>query len=251
MDVILPCDRMRPAGEAGSDPETIPHMNVAAIVLAGGSGTRLGADRNKVYLPLAGCSIIGRSLRAMAPLGRLILVIRPADREQAEKLLAAELPDTPVELVDGGAQRQDSEWHALRHLAPDIADLDVILIHDGARPLASTRLARDVVDAAARFGGAIPGVPAEDLIAVDGADHAVRLTGQHIRVQTPQAFAAGPLYEAYEMAAGDGYSATDTAGCVQRYTDLDVHWVPGSPDNLKITKPGDLTLAEAILAQRR
>jgi 2-C-methyl-D-erythritol 4-phosphate cytidylyltransferase len=226
-------------------------MNVAVVVLAGGSGTRLGADRNKVYLPLAGCSIIGRSLRAMAPLGRLILVVRRSDRELAEKLIAAELPDTPVELVDGGAQRQDSEWQALRHLEPDIADLDVVLIHDGARPLASTQLGRDVVAAAARFGGAIPGVPADDLIAVGGTDRAVRLTGRHIRVQTPQAFAAGPLYEAYEKAAGEGYCATDTAGCVQRYTDLEVHWVPSSPDNLKITKPGDLTLAEAILAQRK
>jgi 2-C-methyl-D-erythritol 4-phosphate cytidylyltransferase len=226
-------------------------MRVAAIVLAGGSGTRLGADRNKVYLPLAGCSIIGRSLRTMTPLGRLILVVRPADREVAEKLLAAELPDTPVELVEGGAQRQDSEWHALRHLAPDIGDLDVVLIHDGARPLATTQLAHDVVAAAAQFGGAIPGVPADDLITVEGTDRAVRLAGGHVRVQTPQAFAAGPLYEAYEKAARDGYSATDTAGCVQRYTDLEVRWVPSSPDNLKITTPGDLTLAEAILAQRR
>lgn len=242
---------MRPDGEASTIPETIPVMKVAAIVLAGGSGTRLGADRNKVYLPLAGCSIIGRSLRAMAPLGRLILVVRPADRQLAEKLLATELPATAVELVDGGAQRQDSEWQALRHLAPDIADLDVVLIHDGARPLATTELARAVVEAAARFGGAIPGVPADDLIAVTNADRAAPLTGRHIRVQTPQAFAAGPLYEAYEKAARDGYCATDTAGCVQRYTDLAVHWVASSPDNLKITKPGDLTLAEAILNQRK
>jgi len=227
-------------------------MHVAAVVLAGGSGTRVGADRNKVYLPLAGRSIISWSLATMSGLAevtRLILVVRPADRPLVADLLATELPEIDVELVDGGALRQDSEWQALRHLGADIraGDIDVVLIHDGARPLATPALCRAVIATAGTHGGAIPGVPAADLVRVDPAGRGEALAGRHIRVQTPQAFAAAPLLTAYETAAGAGYAATDTAGCVQHYTDLDVHWVRSSRDNIKVTTPGDLGRAEALL----
>ncbi len=110
----------------------------AAVVLAGGSGTRLGAEGNKVYLPLAGRPLLSWSLEAFARapgIGRLVLVTRPGDRGQAEQ--AARAVDRPVEIVDGGDTRHDSEWAALRLLAPaiDAGELDVVAIHDGARPV--------------------------------------------------------------------------------------------------------------------
>ncbi len=224
---------------------------VAAVVLAGGSGTRVGADRNKVYLKIGGRSVIGWSLATMASvpgLARLVLVVRPVDRSLVADLLMAELPDVPVDLVDGGAQRQDSELQALRHLAPAIAagEVDIVAIHDGARPLATAELTGAVIAAAARYGGAVPGLPAQDLLDVSTSE-AKPLSGRHVRVQTPQAFAAAPLLAAYEAAARECYSATDTAGCVARYGSLDVRCVPGGTDNLKITTPDDLILAEALL----
>jgi 2-C-methyl-D-erythritol 4-phosphate cytidylyltransferase len=227
---------------------------VAAVVLAGGSGTRVGADRNKVYLKVGGRSVIGWSLATMASvpgLARLILVVRPMDRALVAELLATELPGVPVELVDGGAQRQDSELQALRHLAPAIAAgaVDIVAIHDGARPLATAELTGAVIAAAARYGGAVPGLPAENLLDVSAPGEVKPLSGRHVRVQTPQAFAAAPLLAAYEAAARDGYAATDTAGCVARYGSLDVRCVPGGADNLKITTPDDLILAEALLSR--
>jgi 2-C-methyl-D-erythritol 4-phosphate cytidylyltransferase len=231
-------------------------MRVAAVVLAGGSGTRVGADRNKVYLPVAGRSVISWSLQTMTSLpsvARAILVIRPADRDLVTRLLATELPNCAVELVDGGAQRQDSELQALRHLAPAIADgsIDLVAIHDGARPLATAALTDAVLAAAARYGGAVPGVPVDDLVSVGPDNTAQPLSGRHVRVQTPQAFAAAPLLAAYQAAARDGYNATDTAGCMQHYSTIAVRCVPGEVDNLKVTTPDDLILAESLLAHAR
>lgn len=228
----------------------------AAVVLAGGSGTRFGHADNKVYLPLGGRRVITWSLRAVADLPglvHLLLVARPADREVAAAALAAELPDLPVDLVDGGPSRHDSEFNALRHLAPAIrcGEVDVVLIHDGARPLASPALARAVVEAAARHGGAVPGLPAPDLVEVD--EHGTvqrRLDADHVRMQTPQAFAAAPLLTAYEAADRDGFGGTDTSSCVQHYRTAAVHWVPGEADNLKVTMPADLAAAEQIVRRR-
>ncbi len=229
---------------------------IAAVVLAGGSGTRFGHADNKVYLPLAGRRVITWSLTAMADLSglaRLLLVTRPGDREVAAAVLAAELPDATVELVDGGSTRHDSEYHALRHLAPAIGngEIDVVLIHDGARPLATPDLAHAVVEAASRHGGAVPGLPAPDLVEVDAHGTVRRRLGaDHVRMQTPQAFVAAPLLAAYEAAIRDGFAGTDTASCVQHYRTAAVHWVPGEADNIKVTLPADLAAAEEIVRRR-
>lgn len=229
---------------------------VAAIVLAGGSGTRFGGGSNKVYLPLAGEHLITWSLRAMAALPglvRLVLVIRDEDRAMARALLDAEPAPVAVDLVDGGATRHESEYHALRTLAPAVAAgaVEVVVIHDGARPLPSPGLVRAVVDTAARQGGAVPGIPAGDLVEVaDDATVRRRLGTDHVRVQTPQAFAAGPLLAAYDAAAADGFTGTDTSACVQRYSQASVRWVPGEVDNIKVTLPADLAQAEAIIRRR-
>jgi 2-C-methyl-D-erythritol 4-phosphate cytidylyltransferase len=229
---------------------------VAAVVLAGGSGTRFGVGSNKVYLPLAGEHLITWSLRAMAALpglDRMVLVVRDADREVAGRLLATESPPVAVDLVEGGDTRHESEHNALTHLSPaiDAAEIDVVVIHDGARPLPSPELVRAVVDTAARRGGAVPGIPAHDLVEVDGAGAVRRTIGaDHVRVQTPQAFAAAPLLTAYAAAAADGFTGTDTSACVQRYAGTSICWVPGEVDNIKVTLPADLVTAEEIIRRR-
>jgi 2-C-methyl-D-erythritol 4-phosphate cytidylyltransferase len=241
-------------GAAGGDAR--PGRGTAAgVVLAGGSGSRLGAGENKVYLPLAGRCVVSWALNALAAVAGvdpLVLVVRPEDRERARWVIDREVDAPAVELVTGGETRQESELHALRHLAGriDAGAVDVVVIHDAARPLAQPTLVAGVIHAAREYGGAIPAEPVTDLAAVD--DDGIRVPDERlrgvVRVQTPQAFAAAPLLAAYEAAARAAFVGPDTAETVQRFSDLAVHWISGDPVNLKITYPQDLLLAEAALA---
>lgn len=225
----------------------------AGIVLAAGSGTRVGNSRNKVYLPLAGRRIVTWSLevfRKIPGIGRLVLVVRDDDRELAAEVLDRELPGVPVDLVTGGDTRHESEYRALLHLAGEIERgvIDVVLVHDAARPLAPVRIVEEVLATAMRTGSAIPALPCEDVVGVDEhgrMSHAGR-SGM-VRVQTPQAFRGGPLLSAYQAAASDGFTGTDTASCVERYEGLPVQVVSGDPRNIKVTYADDLFTAELIL----
>jgi 2-C-methyl-D-erythritol 4-phosphate cytidylyltransferase len=225
----------------------------AGIVLAAGSGTRVGNSRNKVYLPLAGRRIVTWSLevfRKIPGIGRLVLVVRDDDRELAAEVLDRELPGVPVDLVTGGDTRHESEYRALLHLAEEIdrGEIDVVLVHDAARPLAPVRIVEEVLATAMRTGSAIPALPCEDVVGVDEhgrMSHAGR-SGM-VRVQTPQGFRSGPLLAAYQAAASDGFTGTDTASCVERYEGLAVQVVSGDPRNIKVTYADDLFTAELIL----
>jgi 2-C-methyl-D-erythritol 4-phosphate cytidylyltransferase len=231
-----------------------PVAFAAAVVLASGAGVRVGGERNKVYLPLGGRSVVSWSLRTfagVAGVGVLVLVVRPQDRELAEQVLDLELSGCDVEIVHGGAARQDSELMALRQLAPRITagEIDVVLMHDAARPLVSAELVSAVLAAARESGGAVPGVPRDGLMRVseDGKVAEADL-GTMMAMQTPQGFAAGPLLAAYERAADDGFTGTDTAACATRYSDVRVRCIPGDDSNIKITYPHDLVVAAKFLA---
>ncbi len=230
----------------------------AALVLAGGGGTRVGAGRNKVYLPVAGRSVLAWSVDALAGapgVGPVVLVVRAEDRVLAEQVLAHEVThDADVEIVLGGATRQASELAGLRALAGriDEGEVDVVLVHDGARPLVTGALVARVLAAAREAGGAVPGLVRDDLAVTGEGD---TLAGQPPRglvaVQTPQGFRAVPLLTAYEKADRDGFGGTDTASCMARYApDVAVHAVPGEPGNVKITYGHDLPVAEGAFRRR-
>jgi 2-C-methyl-D-erythritol 4-phosphate cytidylyltransferase len=117
-------------------------LKPAIVLLAAGSGSRFGQETNKVWLPLAGKSIISRTIsnaHKAFPDAPKILVINPDDKELAVNIINKEMPDIPMEIIPGGTTRHGSEYQALVHLAKDIesANIDVVLIHDGARPLAT------------------------------------------------------------------------------------------------------------------
>ncbi|MFT3872929.1 MAG: 2-C-methyl-D-erythritol 4-phosphate cytidylyltransferase [Nocardioides sp.] len=224
----------------------------ALVMLAAGDGRRTGHDTNKVLLPLAGRRVYTwaiRWARELPGIVRTVLVIREQDRDTIETTLTREVEDLDVTVVTGGTSRHGSEWAALQVLAPDIerGDLDVVVIHDAARPLASTALFSRVITCAAEHGGALPALIQDDLTAVEPTDPLPEL--EVIAVQTPQAFAAPPLLAAYRRADRDGFVGTDTASCMERYTDSPVHWVDGDARNIKITFPEDLFLAERLLAK--
>lgn len=215
----------------------------AVVLLAAGSGSRVGAEVNKVLLPLRGRPVLAWSVRTVAGLPYVDLVVvvhRDEDAADVATLSGGAL------LVAGGATRHASEWNALQALASRVDDgeVGVVAIHDTARPLAETSLFDAVVRAARDHGGAIPVRQQPGLLSRTSAG---RGTGPLVAVQTPQAFRAPDLLAAYRAADRDGFEGTDTAACVERYTDLEVHGVPSPATNIKITYPEDVELAERLL----
>jgi len=225
-------------------------IKAGLIVLAAGSGNRFGHTTNKVWLPLSGRRIISRSITNASKNfkhGRVVLVIHPGDEELARKTLEREVRGIDVEIVFGGLTRHESEYNALMYLAPAIraGELEVVLIHDGARPLATPALFTEIAESALRHGGAIP------TIAVDAYEMETLQKDKVVRVQTPQGFHAKDLLEAYIKAASDGFTGTDTAACMEKYfPDVKTVAISANVSNVKITYPQDLAIAEHVLAQR-
>ncbi len=227
-------------------------MSAAVVVLAAGSGSRVGAGRNKVLLPLAGRPVLAWSVRdalASSLVEVVVVVVGPREEPEVSAALRPLLEGTAREilLVPGGTTRHRSEQAALDALAPRVraGEIDVVALHDGARPLAGTALLDRVLREARTGGGALPVVALPGVIERDGGVLAADL----VAVQTPQAFRAEALLSAYERAARDGFEATDTAGCLERYADpgFAVAAVPSSPRNLKITFAEDVRLAERLV----
>jgi 2-C-methyl-D-erythritol 4-phosphate cytidylyltransferase len=226
-------------------------MRAAVVVLAAGAGTRVGAEANKVLLPLADVPVVARSVRiarAVAGVERVVLVVREGDQDEVRQAVEPFLADTgpEVALVVGGATRHRSEWAALALLAAAIeaGEIDVVVMHDAARPFASVALYDAVLDAADRVGGAIPVAPLDDLVTTDGSPLPERLVG----VQTPQAFRARELLAAHRAAAADGFEATDTAAILAAYSEVAVAVVESSEGNLKLTVADDFVVAAALIA---
>ncbi len=226
-------------------------MSTAVVILAAGSGSRVGASLNKVLLPLLDAPVLVWSVRdalALPDVRRVVLVVRPGEEPAVAAALAPFLGDREVILVEGGASRHASEFNALLVLEPDIesGEIEVVSIHDGARPLAGTALFEATLAAARRHGGAIPVVPLTGIVTAAGQDPRRPLAG----VQTPQAFRAPELLAAYRAAAVEGFEGTDTAACLERYavegSGVRIAAVASTPVNLKVTFPEDLTLAVAL-----
>lgn len=223
-------------------------MSTAVVILAAGSGSRVGAEVNKVLLPLGDAPVLAWSVRtvlALPDVSRVVLVVRPEDRPAITSALAPHLGDREVLVVDGGASRHASEWAAVRVLAADIDSgaVELVAVHDGARPLASAQLWIDVIEAARRHGGAIPVVPVDHVLHPD-----LTVVAESVgAVQTPQAFEASALLAAYSCAAEEQFEGTDTAASLARYAQVIVAAVPSTERNLKITFPEDVALAAALI----
>lgn len=226
-------------------------MKTAAIVLAGGSGARMGQEFNKMYLPIGGRPMLAYSLETMGrspAVDRVVLVVRDADRAAAELLSAQTLGSTPVTLVTGGATRHQSEQNGMEMLAPAIrsGEVGLVAIHDGARPLLTLSLLDLIIKTADRFGGAIPGLPFEHrLYRAEDVSLTLLPTGL-VRAQTPQVFRAPELLGAFRAAATAGFEGVDTAETVERFSGIEVRVVPGDPENIKVTFGDDLLVAAEL-----
>lgn len=232
-------------------------MSTAAILVAGGASTRVQHAENKVYLPVAGRPLVAWSLAGLASsplIDVIVLVIRAGDAERAQAVLAAEPIDKLVAVVEGGATRQASELAGLQALSEVIESggVELVCIHDAARPFVSQDLLARVLRTARERGGALPGLPLEyDLLLrmAAGGDAETVPTADLRRVQTPQAFRARPLLAAYRAARKADFHGVDTATSVEHFGDLDVRVVPGDPRNVKVTFAQDLVTVEELAAR--
>ncbi|HEY0018874.1 MAG TPA: 2-C-methyl-D-erythritol 4-phosphate cytidylyltransferase [Longimicrobium sp.] len=218
-------------------------MRAAAVVVAGGAGTRLGGPVRKQYLEVGGEPVLLRAIRPFLHHPRItsIVVVLPTDDVADPPRWLAGLP---IHTVAGGAERGDSVLNGLLALAEDVSH---VLIHDGARPFVSTDIIDRVLDGCAE-GGAIAAVPVTDTIQQVDAGGVITATPDRAalwQAQTPQGFPRAALLDAYHRARADGVAATDDAGLYARYVGP-VRVVMGAYDNLKVTRQEDLPIAEAI-----
>jgi 2-C-methyl-D-erythritol 4-phosphate cytidylyltransferase/2-C-methyl-D-erythritol 2,4-cyclodiphosphate synthase len=229
------------------------HMHVAAIIAAGGRGSRLGADRPKQFLEIGGRSILEMSIAALAASDRIqeIVVALPADHLDATAKALKGSIATPLTFVAGGERRQDSVANAFARTSQAA---DVILIHDAARPFVTQDVIGRAIDAAHAHGAAVVAIGVRDTVKQAGeaaADGSRLVRGTIPRdtvylAQTPQAFKREVLSRA--LSEGANVDATDEAMLVERLG-LPVHVVEGDPNNIKITTPEDLATARAVADQ--
>jgi 2-C-methyl-D-erythritol 4-phosphate cytidylyltransferase len=231
-------------------------MQVFAILPAAGLGTRMAGPQPKQFLALNGLPILIHSLRAFAAVERVTAIcvaVRKTEIERVQAQIAEYGLSSRAQVVEGGDSRQESVSHALAALPaqPD----DIVLVHDAVRPLIDAATIDRTIDAVAKFGAAIVGLPAVDTIKqVERTAHGAIITSTIPRevvvlAQTPQGFRYGLLRQAFAEATADGFVGTDEAAVVER-AGHPVAVVHGSQVNLKITQQSDLELAEFYLRQR-
>lgn len=225
-----------------------------AIVVAGGSARRMSGAENKVYLEVEGRPLLSYGLAALnrSPrIDEIVVVVRAGEHGLAARAIEVATAEKVVAIVSGGADRHGSEVAGLGvvRAAVERDDVDLIAIHDGARPFPSLALIESVVGAAREHGGGVPGVVLDEPLFRGNLGSPQRLRGL-VRVQTPQAFRAKLLIAAYDAAAREpDFSAVDTAETVERFGAADIAVVPGEEDNLKVTYDSDVLTARNIASR--
>ena len=228
-------------------------MNVVAIIPAAGEGRRMGATVEKQFMHLNGTPILSHTLKVFdaSPVIDGVVLVVAAQQHQVlhEEVLDSYPCDKLLRVVDGGQERQDS---VALGLAAVPQECELVVVHDGVRPLVDMDLLGSVVKSAQQHGAAIAAIPAGDTVKrVRKGLVTTTLERETIWLaQTPQAFHASLLRQAYEKALKDQVMVTDDAALVERLG-VEVHLVPGSPENIKVTTPTDIIIAEALLAQRQ
>jgi 2-C-methyl-D-erythritol 4-phosphate cytidylyltransferase / 2-C-methyl-D-erythritol 2,4-cyclodiphosphate synthase len=228
-------------------------VKIAAVIAAGGSGTRIGTDLPKQFLHFGGKPILVHSIQSILALQGVAEVIVALPEEHiplAEAMLACWPWAVPVLCVAGGSTRQES---VRRGVARASSDVDIILVHDAVRPFCDQEMLGRVVAAARHNGGAVPALPATETIQRVSRQGRILKTPPReelYAIQTPQCFHAAILRSALERASREGFEGTDESSVV-RWAGHPVAVVAGSPENIKITRPHDLEFARSLLERPR
>jgi 2-C-methyl-D-erythritol 4-phosphate cytidylyltransferase len=226
-------------------------MHTTAIVLAAGEGRRLGGNRSKVFLPLAGRALLLRTLDRVfsaRSVENVVLVVAAPEIARCETMLRSDaaLRGRPWLLQMGGATRQQSAKLGLEKVG---SDADLVMIHDAARPFASVSLIERCVEFAADKEAVVVGLPARDTIKIVSQEGRIQSTPERSslwEIQTPQVFKRELIIRAHERAEQEDVEVTDDAMLVERLGKA-VFVVEGERTNFKITVPEDVWLAEALL----
>lgn len=225
-------------------------VKIAAVVVAAGSGSRMGTKAKKQFLTLEGTPLLGYALKildASHMIGSIVVVVSAGDEEYCRTDVVDRLGiNKAAAIVPGGKERQDSVYNGLLALSNDT---DIVVVHDGARPFFSPIILASVIEAAQVHGAATCAVPAKDTVKLAGVDGFVTetlLRGRTWLVQTPQAFRYELIIEAHRRAREDNFLATDDAALVESLN-RPVKIIMGSYDNIKITTPEDIAVARTII----
>ncbi|MEM6836625.1 MAG: 2-C-methyl-D-erythritol 4-phosphate cytidylyltransferase [Cyanobacteria bacterium P01_C01_bin.120] len=223
------------------------------LIPAAGIGRRMGSDRNKLLLSLQGQPILAWTLQAAAASHSITwigLIGQAADQSDLHAILKAIALTKPVVLIPGGNTRQESVYNGLQALP---LGAEKVLIHDGARCLATADLFDRCAAALTTCPGLIAAIPVKDTIKIVGADGDIEATPDRSRLwaaQTPQGFHVACLKAAHERGKAENWSVTDDAALFEK-VGLPVKIVLGEETNLKVTTPEDLRIADRILSDRQ
>lgn len=226
-------------------------MKVAAIIVAAGSGVRMGGSVPKQFMELVGRPVLQHTLarfEACVHVHDLFVVLPAAFVASYHTRIDREWGISKVRaVIAGGAERHKSVWAGLEALSEDT---EIAMIHDGVRPFVSDRILRESINAARQFGAVVVGLPPKDTIKqIDHATVTRTLDRSHlIQAQTPQTFRTEIIRRAYRFAAECDHYSTDDSALVEQMGGK-VAVVDGDWKNIKITSPEDLIIAEAFLEQ--
>jgi 2-C-methyl-D-erythritol 4-phosphate cytidylyltransferase len=221
----------------------------SAIIVAAGTGTRMGAGVDKLFLEVAGRPVVAHTWRRFDDakcIGEIILVVRKGRQKMFEELAAKFHFRKPFRIVVGGAERQDSVWNGLEALSPAS---EIVAIQDAARPCTSGELIMATIEAARETGAAVAAQPVTDTIKESADGRLIERTLDRSKlwsVQTPQTFRVGVIRRAISAARQKKLVFTDdTAAC--ELIGQPIRLVSRVTPNPKVTVPGDLPLVEMLL----
>ncbi len=221
---------------------------ITAIVLAGGRGSRMRTETPKQYLSLLGKPVLYYALAAFEQSMVDEVVLVTSQEEYCRKEIIEKYRLTKVtEVIPGGKERYQSVYRGLQAAEKT----GYVLIHDGARPLISVPMINRAIENVKKTGACVVGVPVKDTVQIADDEGIIRTTPERKRVwtaQTPQCFDYPTVFRAYERAiAAEDHAITDDAMVVTKYSDTKVHMLRGEYENIKITTPEDMLLAECLL----
>ena len=225
-------------------------MKTTAIVLAAGSGKRMNSEVHKQYLLIKEKPVLYYSLKAFedSQVDDIVLVVGAGEVEYCKKEIIENYGFLKVRaIVEGGKERYHSVYEGLKAAK----ETDYVLIHDGARPFITQEIISHTIEAVCKYQACVVGMPVKDTIKIVDIDNCAKETPNRStvwQVQTPQAFSYSLIFDAYtKMFEAEDSAITDDAMVVERMTSQKVRLIKGSYQNIKITTPEDLLIAEVYL----
>lgn len=221
----------------------------STLILAAGIGSRMGLGYNKMLHILKGQPVIVHTIKKFLgdrSCNQIVLVVNELEIETMKQILGqAQIIDSRIEIVKGGAERQYSVYNGLQ-----VVREDVVLVHDGARPFVTNEMIEQCYKLAKSGHPSIVAVPVKDTMkrVINGVVVDTPNRDEMYSVQTPQASPTSLLKKAHEAAKVASFLGTDEASLIEKYTTTSVHVVKGAYTNIKLTTPEDLLMAEQLLA---